>query len=181
MSPELIGFIALVTALGVLAVFYLLWRFRRIPDVVVYAVPDLQRPAVINLVIKNRGSGVAQDLRFESDKKIPARAFGFEDAPKPGYMADGPLIDGISSFKPGEKQVITWGQYGGLKKGLGDDYLEITATYSSKPVFGITRDRHRTTSRIDLRIVKGADRAINRTPVNEEEPGEPSLSLGNLE
>ena len=181
MSPELIGFIALIATLGALAAYYLVWRFRRIPDVVVYAVPDLQRPAVINLVLKNRGSGIARNVSFESDKKIPARAFGFEDAPKPGYMADGPLIDGIASFKPGEKRVITWGQYGGLKKGLGDDYLEITATYSGKPVFGITRDRHRTTSRIDLRIVKGADRAVNRPSVSDEELGEPSLSLGNLE
>ena len=177
MSPELIGLMALMAALGLLVIYYLVRQFRRVPEVVVYAVPDIQRPAVINLVLKNSGSGIAESVSFESNKKIPALAFGFDDAPRPGYMADGPLIDGIPSLKPGEKRVMTWGQYGGLKKGLGDDFLEITSTYSNKPVLGIKRDQRRTTSRIDLRIVKGADEATTRPPVSDEELAEPSLGL----
>ncbi len=177
MSPQLIGLTALFITLGLVGIYYLQRWLQRIPEVRVYAVPDLQKPAVINLVIKNSGSGIAQDISFESNKKIPARAFGFDDAPAPGYMVDGPLVDGVPSLKAGEKRVITWGQYGGLKKGLGDDFLEVTANYSIKPVLGIKRDQQRTTSRIDLRIVKGADETMKRPPVSEEELGEPTLSL----
>ena len=157
MSPELLSLIALLIALSSTIINYLLLRLQRDPEVVVYAVPDPQRPSIINLVLENTGKGVAHAVQFETNRKIPARAFGFDNAPDPESMNDGPLVDGIPSFGRGEKRIITWGQYGGLKRGLGDEVLDVTAVYFSKPPLRIGRQKHKTTSRIDLRSFEGTD------------------------
>jgi len=157
MSPEILSLIALIIALTSTVINYLLLRIQREPEVIVYAIPDLQRSSIINLVIENAGKGVAQNVLFECNRSIPARAFGFENAPEPEAMTDGPLVNGIPSFGAGEKRIITWGQYGGLNKGLGDDVLDITAIYYSKPPLRIRRQKHKTTSRIDLRSLEGTD------------------------
>jgi len=157
MSPEILSLIALLIALTSTVINYLLLRIQRDPEVIVCAIPDLQRSTIINLIIENTGKGVAQNVRFECSRNIPARAFGFENASEPKTMTDGPLIHGIPSFGAGEKRIITWGQYGGLKKGLGDEVLDVTAIYFSKPPLRIGRQKHKTTSRIDLRSFEGTD------------------------
>ena len=157
MSPELISLVALLIALTSTVINYLLLRLQRDPEVVVYAVPDPQRAAVINLVLENTGHGAAIDVQFKANREIPARAFGIEGAPAPESMRDGPLICGIPSFGRGEKRIITWGNYWGLKNGLGDEVLDVTAVYFSKPPLRIRRQKHKTTSRIDIRSFKGTD------------------------
>lgn len=72
-------------------------------------------------------------------------------------MDNGPLIHGIPALASGEKRIITWGQYGGLYKGLGDDVLDITATYKSYPALRFTPKKHKTTSSIDLKSFEGTD------------------------
>lgn len=106
-SANLLSLVALLIALSSLVVNYLLLRLQRDPEVVVSAVPDPRRPSFINLIIENTGAGVAHNVQFESNRPIPSRAFGFDDAPEPEAMTDGPLINGIASFCPGEKRVIT--------------------------------------------------------------------------
>lgn len=155
--PEVLSLVALVIALTSLVVNFLLLRLHRDPEVTVVAIHDERRPTIINLIVQNTGQGAAADVTFTSNRQIPAGAFGFENAPKPEAMKDGPLIQGLPSFAAGEKRIITWGQYGGLKVGLGDDVLDITATYYSRPPLSLTRQRHRTTSRIDLRSFAGTD------------------------
>lgn len=157
MSPELLSLIALVIALTSTVINYLVLRLQRDPEVVVYALPDPQRPTIINLIIENTGKGVAHDVRFECTRDIPSRAFGFENAPVPESMKDGPLVNGIPSFGPGERRIITWGQYGGLKAGLGNDVLDISAVYFSAPPLKIKKQKHKTTSRVDIRSFEGTD------------------------
>ncbi len=157
MSPEILSLVALVIALTSTVINYLVLRLQRDPEVVVYAVPDTQRPTIINLVLENTGNGVAHDIRFELSRDIPSRAFGFENAPIPGSMKDGPLINGIPSFGPKEKRITTWGQYGGLKAGLGDEILDVTAVYFSSPPLRFKRQKHQTTSRLDIRSFEGTD------------------------
>jgi len=157
MTPELLSLLALVIALSSTVINYLLLRLQSDPEVVVYAIADLQRPSIINLIVENTGKSVAHDIRFKADRDIPVRAFGFENAPTPEVMTKGPLVHGISSFGPGEKRIITWGQYGGLKQGLGDEVLDITAVYFSRPPLRIKQQRHKTTSSIDLRSFEGTD------------------------
>lgn len=155
--PELLSIVALVIALSSTVINYLILKMQRDPEVVIYALHDERRPSIINLIIENSGPGAAQDVSFKSNRAIPARAFGFNNAKTPADMTDGPLILGIPSFASHERRIITWGQYGGLKKGLGDDVLDITATYFSRPPLSLTRQKHKTTSRIDLRSFEGTD------------------------
>ena len=126
MSPELLSLIALLIALTSTVINYLLLRIQRDPKVIVYAIPDVMRSSIINLIIENTGKGVAEDVSFKTNPPIPTRAFGFDDAPVPKNMTDGPLVNGIPSFTTEERRIITWGQYGGLKKGLGEYILQIT-------------------------------------------------------
>jgi len=154
---EILSLVALVIALTSTIINYLLLRLHRDPEVIVYAIADHRRPSIINLVIENIGKGLAFDVKFETNRSIPQRAFGFENAPDPKPMDDGPLITGISSLGVGEKRIITWGQFGGLNKGLGDDVLDITATYRSCPKLRFTKQKHKTTSRIDIKSFKGTD------------------------
>lgn len=167
MSPESISLIAIAVALVSTVISYVLMRLKRYPEVVVSAAADRERPLVINLVLENTGKDTAHNVEFNCNKQIPARAFGFEDAPKPGYMADGPLVNGLRSFKPGETIIITWGQYGGLKKGLGDDFLDITSKYDSNLPLGLGRRKYEKMSRVDLRSFEETARSKLRTKFRE--------------
>ena len=39
------------------------------------------------------------------------------------------MIDGIAALGPGDSRRLSWGQYKGLKKALGDEPIIITCTY----------------------------------------------------
>jgi hypothetical protein len=98
------------------------------PYVVVYARHDESRPSIIQIIIENVGRGVAEDVRFKMSRKIPDHAFGIEvdSSKQPETMTSGPLIEGIPGLGPGDKRKITWGQYGGLSKGIGKDVITIS-------------------------------------------------------
>ncbi len=157
MSPEILSLVALIIALSSTVINYLLLRLQRDPEVTVYAIADVQRPSIVNLIIENTGKGTAHDLNFTFDRNMPERAFGIEEAAQPPIMNSGPLINGIPSFSPGEKRIITWGQYAGLKKGLGDEAINITSTYYSRPPLRFFRQKHKATSGIDIRSFEGTD------------------------
>jgi hypothetical protein len=157
METEMLSLLALVIALTSTIINYLVLRSQRDPDVIVYALPDSRRPTIINLVIENIGKGRARDVRFEANRPIPKRAFGFDNAQEPEIMREGPLVSGIPAFASGEKRIFTWGQFGGLRKGLGDNTLEITATYKSYPSLRFSPKKHKTTSHIDIRSFEGTD------------------------
>lgn len=109
---------------------YLFFRSQIEPDVLIYVTPDERRPTIILLVITNVGNGLARDITFKADRPIPERAFGLgENVETPRKMTSGPLITGIPSLGPGAKRVITWGQYGGLTKSIGDDVINVEVRY----------------------------------------------------
>ena len=66
-------------------------------------------------------------------------------------MSRGPLVDGIPLLAPGERRVLTWGQYGGLLAAIGDGYITVTAVYNheGRPM--------RTFSRLEVRSFEGTD------------------------
>ncbi len=108
-----------------------LLRAQSEPHVVLYARSDELRPGLIELVIHNLGRTVARDVRFEFSRPMVWRAYGMaEQDAKPGEpMTDGPLMTGIPALGPGEMRRITWGQYGGLKKELGDAKITVTTRF----------------------------------------------------
>ncbi|MEX2123251.1 MAG: hypothetical protein WD795_05130 [Woeseia sp.] len=156
-DATLISFVALVVATASTLISYRLFRRQHDPEVVVYATPDEKRPSVVILIIKNTGGSVAHDVSFSWSMPIPGKAWGFEDAPDPPPMTSGPLVTGIPSFGPGAKRVITWGQYGGIHKGIGDSVLDITATYYGDRSLLYVRRRYRTVSRIDIKSFEYTD------------------------
>ena len=116
-------------------------RAQTDPCVIVY--PRFDGGSHILLVIENVGNGVARDIRFELSREIPKYAGGPDI--DTGYvkemMTSGPLIHGIPAMKPGESRVTVWGQYGGLKKALGDDPVRVTCRFKRLPgQFGLTDD-----------------------------------------
>jgi hypothetical protein len=101
------------------------------PCVILTVVHDEERATILQLVARNVGTGLAQDIRFEFSRPLPARAFGLskDDAKETAVMADGPLIDGIPVLGPSECRKIDWGQYGGLIAALGDKPIIATCKF----------------------------------------------------
>jgi hypothetical protein len=101
------------------------------PIVVIYVRHDESRRSILQIVIENVGRGLASDLKFTSSRPIPSRAWGLPgDSIRDAQpMSDGPLVRGIRTLGPGDSRKISWGQYAGLKKALGDDPIIVTCDY----------------------------------------------------
>lgn len=101
------------------------------PNVIIYVRHDESRRSVLQIVIENIGRGLATDLRFKPSREIPQKAWGFSETDvKPVQpMTEGPLVHGIPSLAPGDSRKISWGQYFGLKKALGDQPITVICEY----------------------------------------------------
>jgi hypothetical protein len=101
------------------------------PYIVVFVHHDNTRPTILQLVIRNIGAGVAKNIQFKIAKQLPSRAFGLDPntAQDAQTMSDGALLAGIPALVPGEDRRIDWGQYGGLVKAIGDNQIEIEASF----------------------------------------------------
>lgn len=149
--------LAIITVTATL-INYLFFRSQIDPDVLVYVSPDERRPSLIILIIENIGRGLAKEINFNLSRPIPKKAYGIgDDAKVPENMDYGPLINGIPALGPGSKRIITWGQYGGLKKGIGDDVVEITATYKSDAPLGMFKRCHKSVCPVDIKSFAGTD------------------------
>jgi len=151
-SVVLVGIAVTATTIN-----YIILRSQLDPHVIVHATGDERRPSLIILVIENIGKRIARDITFLANAQIPARAFGFEDAPVPEPMTTGPLVTGIKALAPGDRRVITWGQYHGLMKGLREGQITITARYRSAPVLFLHEEWHETECPIDVRSFAATD------------------------
>lgn len=130
-------FMALI-ATGSVVVTYSVFRSSTDPVVIVYADPDLKRPSVLNLIIKNIGNGAAHSIKFKTTRPLPCEAFSIDVPEKmPASMEVGPIVKGIPFLAPGQKITLTWGQYGGLYKYIGDEPIQVEAQYfaAGKPRF----------------------------------------------
>ena len=126
--------LALVILTGAYVVLtYRLLRTQTDPHVVVYAHDDRDRPTIIEIVIENVGRSVAEDVRFEVSQPL-VRAYGMspEDPPSDTRPLDtGPLVSGIPALGPGGTRRLVWGQYGGLRRVLGDGTVTVIARFKS--------------------------------------------------
>lgn len=156
-SVLIISFVAVIIATASTLISYLLFRDVKDPEVVVYATLDERRPSVINLIIENTGRSAAWDVTFESSTPVPKEAFGIENAKHPEPMDSGPIVNGIPCFGPSSKRVITWGQYDGIRKGIGEGSFDIKATYFSHPSLAFKPRKHLTISRLDIKSFENSD------------------------
>jgi len=142
-SLEFTGWSSWVTATATVVLsiltFVYVWLTRRIlgaqssPCVIISVVHDDTRPTILQLVIRNIGTGLAHDVTFEPSRPIPFHAWGItiDEAKEPKIINHGPLVDGIPALGPGEERRIDWGQYGGLSKYIGEEPI-IVKCYCKK-------------------------------------------------
>lgn len=150
--------VAVAVAVGSVLVSYLVFRAAVDPCVIVYATPDVRRPSIILLIIENTGRSLAKNVTFELSRPLPSHAFGFlPDPPLAKEMTEGPLISGIPALGPSAKRVITWGQFGGLYKALGDAAVDVTARYQSGHFDPFHRRAHETVSPLEVASLFGTD------------------------
>ena len=122
---------AIVTSLSTIVLACLTYKYVRLthqilerysdPCVIVTVIHDDSRPTILQIVIKNIGTGLAHDIRFEFSRPLPAN--------EAEIMSDGPLISGIPALGPGETRKIDWGQHGGLIKNVGDETITVTSFF----------------------------------------------------
>lgn len=124
-------FMALIATASAI-VTYSVFRASTDPLIIVYADPDLKRPSIVNLIIKNIGKGAAHSIIFRPNRALPVQAFGIEvpnDMPK--EMTSGPIVNGIPFLAPEQEIILTWGQYGGLYKYIGENPIEIEVVFNT--------------------------------------------------
>lgn len=122
-------FMALIATASIV-VTYAVFRSSTDPVVIVYADPDLKRPSIINLIIKNIGIGAAHSIKFKPSRPLPYEAFGISMPEKmPAMMEVGPIVTGIPFLAPGQQITLTWGQYGGLDMYIGNNPIQIEIQY----------------------------------------------------
>ncbi|MGV6953866.1 hypothetical protein [Pseudomonas chlororaphis] len=122
-------FMALI-AVATAIVTYAVFRSATDPTVIVYAQPDLQRQSIVNLIVENIGKGAAHEVSFKSSRPLPEKAFSIPVPERtPDQMQSGPIVTGVPFLAPGQRLSISWGQYGGLYKYLGEDPIHIDTSY----------------------------------------------------
>lgn len=145
---------AIATASAIIT--HAVYRSSTDPEIIVYADTDKKRPSIINLIIKNIGKGPAKDITFKTSKKLPKRAYGIEE---PNDMAEvmdsGPIISGIPYMAPNQEIIITWGQYGGLKKYIGKGNIVVTAQYKRTTTINIWKKS--SSSKLFIEAFYGSD------------------------
>ena len=156
-SALIISFVAVIIATASTLISYLLFRDAKDPEVVVYATPDERRPSIINLIIENTGRSAAWDVSFKPSIPVPKEAFGIENAKHPKPMDHGPIVNGIPCLGPSSKRVMTWGQFDGIRKGIGEGSIDITTTYFSYPSLAFKPRKHITVSRLDIKSFENTD------------------------
>lgn len=148
----------LLNALLVLAtttlviVNYILLRRRFDPSVVVYLSHDADRPTLLTIVIENIGESPAYNVTFDLPQDFPTAAWAnSEDAVKDEYpvMDDGPLITGIKMLGPGDRRVINWGQFYGLRAALDGPRAKVISRYEGRSGLFWSSD-HETESWLDV-------------------------------
>lgn len=124
------------------------------PYVTLHVEHDSLRPSVLILIISNSGRSVARDVTFDSDRAIPVGAFGIEEPEVKDmkwFRTDGVFNHGIPALAPGERRLLTWGQFGGIRKATEGQPIKVTISYSNG------RTKLRTASVLDIRSFEGND------------------------
>ncbi|MBI0425935.1 hypothetical protein [Psychrobacter sp. NG27] len=122
-------FMALIATASTI-ITYAVYRSSTDPEVIVYADTDNKRPSIIILIIENIGKGPAENISFKTSRSLPEKAFSIEEPRNmPNTMSTGPIINGIPFLAPNQKIILTWGQYGGLKKYIDGNSIVVTAQY----------------------------------------------------
>lgn len=152
-------FMALI-AVATAIVTYAVFRSATDPTVIVYAQPDFQRQSIVNLIVENIGRGAAHGVFFKSSRPLPEKAFIIEVPHKmPNTMQSGPIASGVPFLAPGQRLSISWGQYGGLYKYIGDEPIRVDAFCYRSHSTGLFSKKIRSSSTLDIRMFQISESA----------------------
>lgn len=152
-------FMALISVATAI-VTYAVFRSATDPTVIVYAQPDLQRQSIINIIIENIGRGAAHEVFFKPNRPLPQRAFSIPIPEEmPDLMLSGPIANGIPFLAPGQRLLISWGQYGGLYKYLGDNPIRIDIFCYRTQYKGLFSKKLHSSSVLDIRMFQTSESA----------------------
>lgn len=153
------SFLAALIATSATVINYLFFRSQIDPNVIVHASDDYNRPSLIVLIIENIGKSIAYDVKFETSKPMPKSAYGIDvgTAKMAEPMDEGPLINGIPALGPGSKRIINWGQYGGLKKYLGEESITVTIKFKSVRIGPFFSKKHVVQCLLDIKSFEHTD------------------------
>jgi hypothetical protein len=146
-----------IVAISAVLISYIVYRASNAPNVIIYAGDDDHRPMIILLVIENIGHGSAKNVTFSPARDLPKEAWGFDDAPMPEKMTDGPIVSGIPYLAPGGRRVINWGQYGGLKKWFEDSTIDVKVSFERCDPNPFLRKRITSVSTVEVVSFAGTD------------------------
>lgn len=111
------------TFLAVATAYYAIYRQTK-PCVVVYYEPNPDTASLIDLVIRNIGTGTARDISFSAP--LPILCWGIE---KPDSSESKQIDHKIPFLAPGKELRFNAGQYGGLKDRIQDG-IGVNAQYT---------------------------------------------------
>jgi hypothetical protein len=110
------------TFLAVFTAYYAIYRQTK-PSIAIYYEPNPNNATVIDLVIKNIGTGTAKDISFSIP--LPIRCWGITE---PGDDEEIAIDHKIPFLSPNKELRFLAGQYAGLSDKIGDGLL-VTAEY----------------------------------------------------
>ncbi len=111
------------TFLAVATAYYAVYRQTK-PCVVVYYEPNPDTASLIDLVIRNIGTGTARDISFSDP--LPILCWGID---KPDNSDSKQIDHQIPFLAPGKELRFNAGQYGGLKDRVKDG-ISVSARYT---------------------------------------------------
>lgn len=84
-------------------------------------------------------------------------------------MSRGPLMRGIPALAPGERRVINWGQYGGLRDSLPARTVDIAAKFQGRRAGPWTPSDHEVRSVLEVASFEKTDAAETPSRVRNDE------------
>ncbi|QPO22012.1 hypothetical protein HXW90_21925 [Pseudomonas sp. Y39-6] len=75
----------------------------------------------------------------------------------PDQMQSGPIASGIPFLAPGQRLSISWGQYGGLHKYLGNEPIRIDVFCYRAHSNGLFSKKLRSSSTLDIRMFQTSE------------------------
>lgn len=150
-------FMALIATTSTV-VTYIVYRSSTDPLIIVYANPDLTRPSLVCLTIKNIGKGAAYNIAFRPDRSLPTEAFSIpEPENMPKEMTSGPIIHGIPFLAPDQQISFAWGQYGGLYKFIGNTPITVNCSFHRTGNPHILTRKLKSISRLDIKTFERSE------------------------
>lgn len=131
---------ATAAALLASAVGYMSLRANIDPSIVVFVTMYEENRSILALIVRNVGSGTAQDISFTTSAEVPA--LRFEDNPNTAKETHADVLSrGLPSLAPGDERVYMLGKHPELAKTSLRTGIQMEVAYHA-PAYLLHPPRH---------------------------------------